>query len=292
MMMTVTGTTRVLGIIGSPVGHSLSPVMQNAAIAALGIDYIYVPFPVEPEYLARAVEGLRRLGVWGFNVTIPHKTAVIQFLDRISPDADRCGAVNTVCREGDLMIGHNTDATGFLHSLAKDLAFAPRGASVMLLGAGGAAQAAISALSAAGAARIVIANRTVPKARILAERFAGLFPLVDYAVSSLEETDLNRHGAGADLLVNTTSVGMNGTNFEYDSFLESCAKCLVYDMVYTPAETPLLAAARRLGLACANGAGMLVAQGEAAFRLWTGKEPPPSVMQDALFRKLEQSTKS
>jgi len=212
-MMTVTGTTRVLGIIGSPVGHSLSPVMQNAAIAALGIDYIYVPFPVEPEYLARAVEGLRRLGVWGFNVTIPHKTAVIQFLDRISPDADRCGAVNTVCREGDLMIGHNTDATGFLHSLAKDLAFAPRGASVMLLGAGGAAQAAISALSAAGAARIVIANRTVPKARILAERFAGLFPLVDYAVSSLEETDLNRHGAGADLLVNTTSVGMKRHEF-------------------------------------------------------------------------------
>lgn len=292
MMMTVTGTTRVLGIIGSPVGHSLSPVMQNAAIAALGIDYIYVPFPVEPEYLARAVEGLRRLGVWGFNVTIPHKTAVIQFLDRISPDAERCGAVNTVCREGDQLIGHNTDATGFLHSLVRDLAFAPRGASVMLLGAGGAAQAAISALSAAGVARIVIANRTLGKARFLAERFAGLFPLVDYAVSSLDETDLNRHGGGADLLVNTTSVGMNGTNFEYDSFLESCAKCLVYDMVYTPAETPLLAAARRLGLACANGAGMLVSQGEAAFRLWTGIEPPPGVMRDALFRKLEQTTKS
>jgi shikimate dehydrogenase len=114
---------------------------------------------------------------------------------------------------------------------------------------------------------------------------------VDYAVSSLDETDMNRHGEGADLLVNTTSVGMNGTNFEYD-FLESCAKCLVYDMVYTPAETPLLAAARKLGLRCANGAGMLVSQGEAAFRLWTGIEPPPGVMRDALFRKLEQTTKS
>lgn len=284
--MNVTGKTRVLGIIGSPVGHSLSPAMQNAAIEALAIDYVYVPFPVEPDYLGAAVEGLKRLGVWGFNVTIPHKTAVIPFLDRVSPDAELCGAVNTVCRDGDLLVGHNTDSTGFLDSLVRDLTFDPRGAAVMLLGAGGAAQAAIAALSAAGVSRIVIANRTLQKARVLADRFAAHFPLVEYGLSSLEEDDMNRNVAGTDLLVNTTSVGMNGTNFECISFLDHSADLLVYDMVYTPAETPLLAAARGMGLKCANGAGMLVSQGEEAFRLWTGKEPPAGVMKNALFKKL------
>lgn len=286
--MNVTGKTRVLGIIGSPVGHSLSPAMQNAAIGALAIDYVYVPFPVEPDYLGAAVEGLKRLGVWGFNVTIPHKTAVIPFLDRVSPDAELCGAVNTVCRDGDLLVGHNTDTSGFLDSLVRDLAFEPRGAAVMLLGAGGAAQAAMAALSKAGASRIVIANRTLCKARSLAERFTALFPRVEYCLSSLEPAEMSRNAAGADLLVNTTSVGMNGTNFECISFLENSPGFLVYDMVYTPAETPLLAAARGMGLKCANGAGMLVSQGEAAFRLWTGKEPPAGIMKNALFKKLEQ----
>ncbi len=291
MIMNVTGKTRVLGIIGSPVGHSLSPVMQNAAIGELELDYVYVPFPVEPAYLATAVEGLRRLGVWGFNVTIPHKTAIIPLLDRVSPDAELCGAVNTVCREGELLIGHNTDTTGFLDSLVRDLTFEPRGAAVMLLGAGGAAQAAIAALSKSGAARIVIANRTPEKARVLADRFAGLFPQVAFGVSSLSEKDMQRNLSGTDLLVNTTSVGMNGTNFECLTFPVSSATCRIYDMVYTPAETPLLAAARRMGLACANGAGMLVSQGEAAFRLWTGMEAPPGVMRAALFKKLEQQQK-
>ncbi len=286
--MNITGTTRVLGIIGSPVGHSLSPAMQNAAIEEMGLDYVYVPFPVEPDYLGPAVEGLRRLGVWGFNVTIPHKTAIIPFLDRVSPDAELCGAVNTVCRDGDLLIGHNTDTTGFLDSLVRDLAFDPRGAAVMLLGAGGAAQAAIAALSTAGVSRIIIANRTLHKARSLAERFAALFPRVEYFLSSLEEDDMKRNAAATGLLVNTTSVGMNGTNFECIPFPENSPGFLVYDMVYTPAETPLLAAARRMGLKCANGAGMLVSQGEAAFRLWIGKKPPTGVMKNALFRKLEQ----
>lgn len=285
--MKVTGKTRVLGIIGWPVGHSLSPVMHNAAIAALGIDYVYVPFPVEPDHLGQAVEGLRRLGVWGCNVTIPHKSAIIPFLDRVSREAGLCGAVNTVCREGDLLVGHNTDGTGFLSSLGQDLGFDPAGASILVLGAGGAALGAVAALAGAGASRIVVANRTAERGAALAERFRPVFGEVAFSLSSLRPEELADHLETADLLVNTTSVGMNGTGFEGIPLRRMRPGGRVYDMVYAPAETPLLAAARELGLACANGLGMLAAQGEAAFSLWTGIAPPAGLMKITLGKELE-----
>lgn len=286
-MSKITGRTRVLGIIGSPVGHSLSPAMQNAAIAALGIDYVYVPFPVEPDFLGPAVEGLRRLGVWGFNVTIPHKTAVIPFLDGVSREADLCGAVNTVRREGDRLVGYNTDGTGFLASLRQDLGIDPRGAVVLLLGAGGAARGAVASLAAAGAAGIIVANRTVERGVTLLERFEPLYGGVRFAVSSLRTAELAEHLRAADLLVNTTSVGMDGTSFEDLPLAEMRPGGAVYDMVYAPAETPLLAAARGRGLACANGLGMLASQGEAAFALWTGIDPPAGLMKITLREELE-----
>lgn len=284
--MKVTGRTRVLGIIGSPVGHSLSPAMHNAAIAALGIDYVYVPFPVEPEFLAQAVEGLRRLGVWGFNVTIPHKSSVIPFLDRVSREAELCGAVNTVRREGDLLIGYNTDGTGFVSSLREDLGMDPRGAEILVLGAGGAARGAVAALAEAGAAGIVVANRTIERGASLIERFEQIYRGTRFAVSSLETAELAGSLRTADLLVNTTSVGMNGTSFAGLPLAEMRHDGAVYDMVYTPAETPLLAAAREAGLKCANGLGMLASQGEAAFELWTGLEPPRGIMKQTLFEEL------
>lgn len=285
-MTKITGKTRVLGIIGSPVGHSLSPVMQNAAIEALGIDYVYVPFPVEPDFLAQAVEGLRRLGVWGFNVTIPHKSAVIPFLDRVSREAELCGAVNTVRREGDLFIGHNTDGAGFVSSLREDLGIDPRGAEILVLGAGGAARGAVAALAEAGAAAIVVANRTVERGVSLIERFEPVYGGVRFAVSSLENSELAPRLRTADLLVNTTSVGMDGTSFEGLPLSEMRPGKAVYDMVYAPAETPLLAAAREAGLKGANGLGMLASQGEAAFELWTGLHPPRGVMKKVLTEKL------
>ncbi len=148
--MRINGKTRVLGIIGWPVAHSLSPVMHNAVIDDLGIDFVYVPFPVEPSALGTAIQGLRSMGVWGFNVTIPHKTDVIPFLDRITREAELAGAVNTVYRDGELLVGHNTDGIGFLSSLRHDLGRDPDGLTVLLLGAGGAPGAPWRRLPRAG----------------------------------------------------------------------------------------------------------------------------------------------
>jgi shikimate dehydrogenase len=264
--------------------------MQNAAIDALGIDYVYVPFPVQPEFLGHAVEGLRRLGVWGFNVTIPHKTAIIPFLDRITREADLAGAVNTVYRDGELLVGHNTDGIGLLASLRHDLNRDPSGATVLLLGAGGAARGALAVLAASGATRIIIANRTLERAQALADRFGSLFASVRFDVSSLETGELSRNLRCADLLVNTTSVGMDGTKFDSLSLSEMQPEGAVYDMVYVPAETPLLAAARERGLAFANGTGMLAGQGEAALELWTGCRAPRNVMKRKLFEELAGTT--
>lgn len=284
--MIISGKTRVLGIIGSPVGHSLSPVMQNAAIAELGIDFVYVPFPVESDYLGEAVNGLRRLGVWGFNVTIPHKSSIIPFLDRISAEAGLCGAVNTVCREGDHYVGYNTDGIGFLASARDELGFEPAGASVVVLGAGGAARGAIAALAAAGVAQVVIANRTRERGVSLVDDFQAAFPSVRFVVSSLAVETLERYFHGADLLVNTTSVGMNGTQFEALPIAALRSSAKVYDMVYVPAETPLLSSAKEQGLVCANGIGMLASQGEAAFSIWTGRVAPRGLMRQKLVEGL------
>ena len=257
----------------------------------LGLDYVYVPFPVEPDFLGAAVEGLRRLGVWGCNVTIPHKTAVIPFLDRITREAELAGAVNTVYRDGTLLVGHNTDGIGFLASLRQDLNRDPAGATVLLLGAGGAARGALAVLAASGVARIIIANRTLERGRALVERFGALFDSVRFDISSLEAEELSRCLRCADILVNTTSVGMDGTTFDGLSLAEMRPDGAVYDMVYVPAETPLLTAARERGLACANGAGMLAGQGEAAFALWTGQDAPRNVMKRKLFEELSGITK-
>lgn len=286
-MKDITGKTKVLGIIGWPISHSLSPLMQNAAIAALGLDYIYAPFPVDPAALAAAVKGLKSLGVCGFNVTIPHKTAIMPFLDKLSPEAEAMGAVNTVTRDGAAFVGHNTDGIGFLQSIRDDLEFEPLGKNILVMGAGGAARSAVAALCGAGAARIVVANRSMDRGELLLGTFTAKCNKVEFSVSPLEGEEFNRHLEGADLLVNTTSVGMNGTAFPglNLSLLKNGAK--VYDMVYAPPLTPLLAQAQEQGLVCANGLGMLASQGEAAFKLWTDLEPPARLMKERLLSAIE-----
>ena len=284
--MKIVGKTKILGIIGHPVAHSLSPLMHNAAIEALGLDFVYVPFPVEPESLSAAVHGLRALGVRGFNVTIPHKSAVMPLLDKISPEADLCGAVNTVSNENGLLVGYNTDGTGLLKSLRDDLGFKPGGSVVLILGAGGAARGALASLCNAGVSRIIVANRTRERGEALVETFRDRFGKVSFHLSSLETGSLEENLKAADLLVNTTSVGMNGSSFDGLNLPSMASHAKVYDMVYSPAETPLLADARRNGLACANGIGMLAAQGEAAFSIWTGVESPPGLMKDRVLAEI------
>lgn len=284
--MKISGKTKVLGIIGHPVEHSLSPLMQNAAISALGLDYIYVPFPVEPQDLSAAVNGLRSLGIQGFNVTLPHKTAIIPLLDKVSPEAELSGAVNTVSRERGLFVGYNTDGIGFLRSLEDELNFDPRGATVLVLGAGGAARGGVAALCRAGVARIVVANRTMEKGEALADVFRSRFNDVELALSSLEKDELSEYLRETDLLVNTTSVGMNGSSFAGIDLEIMRSNTMVYDMVYSPPETPLLVAAKKRKLPCANGLGMLAAQGEAAFSIWTGVESPSGLMKIKLLETI------
>ncbi len=286
--MDITGKTSVLGIIGRPVAHSLSPLMQNAALEAMGLDWIYVPFAVREEDLPRAVMGLKTLGVIGFNVTIPHKTAIIPLLDRITPEAALMGAVNTVKREGDELVGYNTDGAGFIKSLREDLGFDPAGRRILVLGAGGAARAAVASLSQAGAAVVAIANRSHGRGEKLAGEFSAVFSGTQFAAKSLDISLFNSEVQNFDLLVNTTSVGMGESAFDGLDISRMKQTASVYDMVYAPWETPLLAQARKAGLSCANGIGMLVAQGECALSIWSGMEPPTGVMRRRILTVLNR----
>lgn len=280
-MNRVNGKTQILGIIGHPVGHSLSPAMQNAAISACGLNYIYVPFDVHPDSLANAVRGFVALGVSGFNVTIPHKTAIIPLLDALDESAEAAGAVNTVRRENGLLVGYNTDGDGLIRSLADDLGYTPGSGTVILIGAGGAARGALASFCRAGAERIVIVNRTREKADelsiLLGRKFADteILPLA-------AEDDFKPFLKEAALLVNTTSLGMNNERIAYVPLGELPAEAKIYDMVYAPPVTPLLREAAERGLACSNGLGMLAGQGELAFEIWTGVRPPPGLMKNVL----------
>jgi shikimate dehydrogenase len=229
---------------------------------------------------------MRALRINGFNVTIPHKSAVMPLLDGVSPEAELAGAVNTVNRENDLLIGYNTDGAGLLSSLHEDLGFHPEGKTVLILGAGGAARGAMASLCRKGVSRVVVANRTIERGEALVEKFRGKFPDISFLLSSLEPGPLNELLQEADLLLNTASVGMKGSSFEGLSLAGMKKGASVYDMVYSPPETPLLSDAANCGLCCANGMGMLAAQGEAAFRIWTGIEPPKGLMRESLSAQM------
>ena len=284
------GTTKVLGIIGHPVRHSLSPLMQNAALQACGLDYIYVPFEVASEDLGVAIAGLKALGLAGFNVTIPHKSAVIPYLDELDDSAVAAGAVNTVKNDSGRLIGFNTDGDGLIRSLADDLDFVPRSSSIVIIGAGGAARGAIAALCRAGARRITIANRTHDRAAELASVMSARFYGTELSIAAGFE-DLQECLPHVDLLINTTSLGMNRENIPFLRLRSLSPTTRVYDMIYSPCVTPLLSEAAGVGLRCANGLGMLAAQGELAFAIWTGKIPPSGLMRsvlDAVYTSQQQ----
>lgn len=275
--VSVDGTTRLYGILGHPVASSLSPAMQNAAFRALGINAVYVPFPVPPDDLTRAVQGLAAAGIGGFNLTVPHKLAILPLLAEIAPAARAIGAVNTVRCEAGRLTGTNTDGAGFLASLAHDLGWQPAGKSVLLLGAGGAARAIAMGLLEAGCGALRIANRTPARAEGLAADCRAAFPGREIHAGGLETAA----GAAPDLLVNSTTVGMGDGAVPVE--LEAVGvREAVLDIVYAPAETPLLNRAKVLGLPCANGIGMLLHQGALAFHFWTGQEAPLDAMRTAL----------
>lgn len=285
----LSGRTAVVGVIGSPVAHSLSPPMHNAAFTSLGLDWIYVPFPVAPEALAGAVAGIRSLGLRGVNVTIPHKEAVAALMDDVTDRARAAGAVNTVVRQGDRLLGDNTDGVGFVRSLQEEAGFNPSGTRVCIYGAGGAAKAIAAALADAGAAYVAVVNRTPARAEALARDITSFG--TEAAAYGFDAPGLADVVKRSDLLVQTTPAGMAGGPFEGrlpgGLQVEWLREGLVVtDIVYTPLETPLVKAAVINGCTVVPGWGMLLYQGAEAFSLWTGQDAPVAVMRDALLQRL------
>lgn len=281
------GVRTVYGILGWPVAHSRSPAMHEAGFRALGIDAAYVPFPVAPERLAEAVHGLRALGVAGANVTLPHKQAVMAHLDAVEPEAQAIGAVNTILREGDRLIGANTDAPGLVRALV-EAGFEPSGARVVVVGAGGAARAAVVGLAQAGAASVAIAARRLDRAQLLADDLGEVA-----GRSSLEAVELTSSRqvlSSADLLVQATSATLDGGP-DAEAFARALpldalpAHAVVNDLVYRPRRTAVLTAASARGLGTVDGLGMLLHQGVIAFERWTGRSAPVDVMREALERR-------
>jgi len=280
----LTGAAAVVGLIGRPVAHSLSPRMHNRAFAHLGMDWVYVPFEVADDAVSAALAGVKALSIRGVNVTVPHKTAVIPFLDELTPEAAAMGAVNTIVNDSGRLVGHNTDGSGFVRSLREVAGFDPHGARVLVLGAGGAARAVAIALARAGAERVAVANRTESKARRLAEDVARHG--ASSAGLSLAREPLAAELRAADAVVQTTSVGMAGDpSLPLDPDLLA-PRHLVADIVYTPLKTPLLRAAEARGCRTLPGWGMLLYQGVEAFECWTGTPAPANVMREALLEAL------
>lgn len=269
------------GVLGWPLAHTLSPVIHNAAFRTLGLEWVYLAWPVRPEELGAAVAGLRALRAKGANVTMPHKETVLQHLDHLSGDAEALGAVNTIELVGGELVGHNTDVDGFADFLSGDVGYDAGGRRVLVLGAGGAARAVVKALGDLGAAEIVVAARDRDRGAAV----AGIGKAhSDAATSYIEWERAAALAPDVDAVVNATPLGMSledalpGARFSPSQ--------LVVDLVYSPPITPLLDRARAAGASAWGGLGMLVCQAAASFRIWTSQDPPAEVMSAAAVRAI------
>ena len=281
MVAPPTGTTRVAGVIGSPVRHSLSPVIHNAGFAALDLDWTYLAFDVAAGDARAALDAMRTLRLGGLSVTMPHKADVAEAVDRLMPEAGALQAVNCVSWDRGELVGHNTDGGGFVDSLEREIPGAIDGRTCFVAGAGGAARAVINALAAAGAAEVVVINRTPAKAEIAAE-LAGGRGRVGH------QSDVK----DAELVVNATAVGMRGTpaarGLPIDPELLHGGQ-VVAELVYHPLQTPLMEAAAAAGATVVGGVGMLVHQAARQFELWTGERAPLDAMSTAAYEAIAAS---
>ncbi len=274
----------VLGIIGHPVSHSLSPLMHNFAAKKLGIPYTYAAFDVATKNdVGPAVKGLRVLGVRGFNVTVPHKIRVMRFLDHVDKEAERIGAVNTVINRGGRLHGTNTDGIGFLRSLEKK-GFKPKGKRAVIIGAGGSSRAIGVSLLRKGIKSLSVINRSKISGTRLVETLSSFGSVI--LIQANEVKRARSAVLEADLVVQCTSLGMKKDDplpLRDPAFRKGQ---LVYDIIYAPVETRFLAAARKAGADTMNGLAMLVYQGSESFRLWTGKKFPDEAALKLLKGKL------
>jgi len=284
--MAISGKTRVYGVIGDPIEHSLSPVIHNAAFAALGLESVFLAFRVKPAEVGNAVSGMRALGIHGLNVTMPHKTTVIPHLDEVDKTARFLNAVNTIHNKNGKLWGFNTDGVGALKALREN-GVDPKGKKVLLLGAGGASRA-IAYTIAHEADELVILNRTVKPAKELARQLRQLLPKKISAEALSPET-IEDNLMDSEVLINATSIGMkpnvNETPVNPKWLRTNLA---VMDIVYNPLETKLAKIAKEAGAKVVSGVEMLIYQGAASFEIWTGKSAPIQVMRKTALDRLQK----
>jgi len=277
-MAVVDVNTKLVGLLGNPLGHSFSPAMHNKAFQTLGLNYFYLPIEVTAEDLPTVAAGIAKMNFAGYNITIPHKIRIMDCLDAIDPLAQSIGAVNTVIIQNGCSTGYNTDGEGFIRSLEAEAGISVSGKCHFIIGCGGAARAIAMTLAFRGAQRIFICNRTEYKAHdLVGEINAKVSPCSE--VIAMDPEHIEAAVRQADVLINTTSVGMHPDEegIPIDSELIPSGM-IVSDIVYTPARTQLLKVAGEKGCPVVPGLGMLVNQGAEAFRMWTDAEPPVDVM--------------
>ena len=283
--MVISGTTKVCAIIGDPVEHSLSPVMHNAAFKELGLNLVYLAFTVTAKELKSAISGVRSMGLKGLNVTMPHKNAVMNYLDEVDATAKNIGAVNTILSNDGKLIGYNTDGNGALMALKEKEVF-PKGKKLVILGAGGAAKA-IAYQTAKDADELVILNRTPEKANKLVEL---LSKSLNKKVKSgtLSSKVLKEELETTDILINATSLGMH-PNIDRSPVPSDLlhSDLSVMDIIYNPLETKLLKEAKSAGATIVSGVEMLIYQGAVAFEIWTGCFAPVDVMKNAVLSEFK-----
>jgi len=280
----IDGSMRLCCLIGNPAKHSLSPLMHNAAFEELGLNYTYLAFEVEKNSLGEAVRGLRSLGVCGFNVTIPYKVDVVEYLDELDRSATDVGAVNTVVNKDRWLTGYNTDIQGIIYALEKAGLLSPKGLTV-IIGAGGAARAVVAALATMKCEEILLLNRTEDKATTLAHEAEERYGI---RCSGLKLTRRNLAKVeGAILLVNATSLGMHPKVEESPIPKELIPEeIMVFDVVYNPLKTRFLKEAEERGAKTISGIDMLIGQGAASFKLWTGRDAPEELMRRTVLKAL------
>ena len=282
--MSITGKTRVCGVIGDPIEHTLSPVMHNAAFKELNLDAVFVAFKVKHAEVGNAVNGMRALNMLGLNVTMPHKKAVIDHLDKLDKNAKFLNAVNTIRNKNGNLLGFNTDGVGALKAL-KENGVPSRGRKVLLLGAGGAARAIAYTLTKE-ADELVILNRTVKQAEGLAKLLSKVHKK-QVTGGALSPSLIKQHLQDSDILINATSVGMKPNANQSPVPPELLrANLAVMDIVYNPVETKLARDAKAAGAKVISGVEMLIFQGAASFEIWTGRKAPVEVMRKAALNHL------
>ena len=276
--------TNILCVIGHPIEHSMSPVMHNAALNELSLDYVYLAFDVPPNDLKKAILGSKKSNIRGINVTIPHKEAIIQYLDELDPLSKQIGAVNTVKNEGGMLLGRNTDALGAKQALS-DAGFKIEGKKALILGAGGAARAISFALTEK-IDEIFICNRTEERAIKLAKELQDKTKIKAKGKDMSEKT-LKTLASSVDILINTTPIGMypkiDISPISKDLLNENL---YVFDVIYNPLQTRLLKDAKEIGSKTLNGLDMFINQGALAFEWWTGKKPNVKLMKKKIIEQL------